>query len=295
MKKNLITIIAALAAVLCLPACQKEGAAPEFQAAQEQGHESIVFTAMGDGFSADVQTKATSAVTSLSSFNVNCVKGTMGSSETSVFNSAFSGSSSYTGGKYWPATDQGYKFYASNATMTAAATGPTIAATNATDIVCAVLASPSYKASNALVFNHIFARVGTCKISAPSGYTVSNLSVKITPKTGGTYSLYAGNGKTDGTGWSSTTNGSATTIASALGSTTDNGLYLVPGSYTLTATYTLTQGDYSESFTKTASVSLTGGKVNNISATLPAGNAAQITFTVSVTAWTDNNITASFS
>lgn len=294
MKPHLIITLASLGAVLCLASCQKEGPAADRFRTSEGDISPIVFTAEGEGFSASVQTKATSAVTTLSSFNVNCVKGTLGSAETSIFNTSFTGSPSYTGGQYWPASDQGYKFYASNVTMTPAAGGPTIAATNATDVVCAVLSSPSYKASNALVFNHIFARLGTCKISAPSGYTVSNLSVKVTPKTGGTYSLFAGNGKTDGTGWSSPTSGSATTIASALGSTTDNGLFLVPGSYTLTASYTLTSGAYSESFTKTATVALTAGKVNNISATLPTGNASQITFTVSVTAWSDNNITATF-
>lgn len=253
----------------------------------------ITFTAAGEGFDAAVQTKA-SAVTSLASFNVLAVTGTAGSAETTVFNAAFSGSSTYTGGKYWPSTDRSYHFYASNATIAPAATGPTIAATNDTDIVCAFLNTPAYKTSNALVFSHIFARIGTCKIAAPSGYTVSNLSVKVTPNTGGTYSLFAGNGKTDGTGWTSKTAGSQTTIASALNSTASNDIYLVPGSYTLSAAYTLTKGDYSESFTKSATVSLVAGKVNNISSTLPAGNAAEIQFSVSVTPWSDNNITATF-
>lgn len=254
----------------------------------------IVFTAEGEGFSSSVMTKAAAAVTSLSSFNVNCVTGTAGSAETSVFNVAFSGSPSFSGGKYWPSADPKYKFYASNVAMTPSAVGPTIAAVNTTDIVCAALLSPTYKASNALTFSHIFARLGTCKISAPSGYTVSNLSVKVTPNVSGTYNLFSGNGKTDGTGWSSKTPGSETVIASAVGSTASNDLYLVPGTYTLTASYTLTMGAYSESFTKSSTVSLMAGKVNNISATLPAGNAAGIQFTVSVTPWSDNNITASF-
>lgn len=270
----------------------KEGPAPMPGDLTQQSDE-IIFKAAGEGFSADVQTKA-SAVTSLSSFNVLAITGTAGSAESAVFNSGFSGTATYTGGKYWPATNPSYKFYASNATMAPAASGPTIAATNAMDIVCAYLGSPTYKASNTLTFNHIFARLGSCNISAPSGYVVSNLSVKVTPNTGGTYNMYTGNGKTDGTGWSGKTAGSQTTIASALNSSTSNDIYLVPGTYTLTASYTLTAGDYTESFTKSANVSLVAGKVNNISATLPAGNAVGISFTVSVTPWSDNNISASF-
>ena len=281
---------AAAAALLC--SCSKE------ETTLTQIHplmtDEIVFSA--GGLEAEVQTKATSAVTSLSTFNVNCVTGTMGSAETSIFNAAFSGTTSFTGGKYWPATDAGYKFYASNMTLTPSASGPTIAATNATDAVCAVLKAPTFKASNTLAFEHVFARIGSCKITAPAdGATVKSVSVSITPKTGGTYSLFAGSGKTDGTGWSSVSTGSATTLTSKTGDTADNGLYLVPGSYTLTAKYTLTRDGYEESFTKTATVNIVAGKVNNISATLPNSNAKQITFTVSVAEWGTNNITANLS
>lgn len=301
MKQNfrILTLLSATAlTVLSVLSCNKVagGAEPAPYDAVTRASEEIVFTAGGDLFDASVQTKAgTSAVTSLSSFNVLCVKGTAGSSESAVFNSSFSGSTNYTGGKYWPSTDQSYKFYAANESMTTAASGPTIAAANSKDIVCAFLASPTYRSSNKLTFNHIFARIGTCNITAPSTYTVSNLKVTVTPKTGGTYALFAGNGKTDGTGWSETATGSAVTLASALNSSADNNLYLVPGSYTLTATYTLTKGDYTEAFSKTSTVSLVGGKINNISATLPQGNAAEIVFTVSVTAWSNNSIEAQFS
>lgn len=278
-------------AALALASCQKESEV------RPVNNDEIRFTMDGE-FGASVKTKATTPVTSLTTFNVNAVTGTMGSAETSVFNVAFSkdgSTANYVGGKYWPNANPSYKFYAANAAMTPSASGPTVAAANTQDVVCAVLASPSYKASNALTFNHIFARVGKCTITAPAGYTVSNLAVKITPNTGGTYNLYKGNGKTDGTGWTGLTAGSPTTIASALDATADNGLYLVPGSYTLTATYTLSAGDYTENFTKTSTVSIVGGKVNNISATLPGGNAQQIVFTVSVADWGVNNITATLS
>ncbi len=287
----LVTVVDTLCAIASV-SCQKEGAAVSGAPLPEASDE-IVFTA-GGAFDATVETKSVTLVNSLSSFNVLCVKGTAGSSESAVFNSAFQGSSSFTGGKYWPLTDLSYKFYASNIALTSAATGPTVSATNDTDVVCAVLTSPTYKASNTLTFNHIFARVGSCKVSAPSGYTVSDFSVTITPKTGGTYSLFSGNGKTDGTGWSNVTQGAATTVTTQIDDAVSKNIYLVPGSYVLTASYTLSIGDYSESFTKTSTVNLVGGKVNHITATLPSGNASAISFTVSIAEWGTNNIEATF-
>lgn len=287
----LLTAVATLCAIASV-SCQKEGAAVSGAPLPEASDE-IVFTA-GGAFDATVETKAT-AVTSLSSVNVLCVTGTAGSSETTVFNSVFnSGAYGYSGGKYWPLTDQSYKFYASNVDMTPAATGPTVSATTETDVVCAVLTSPTYKASNTLTMNHIFARVGYCRIMPPTDHTVSNLSVTITPKTGGTYSLFAGNGKTDGTGWSNVTTGTSTVIATQPNTRESTGVYLVPGSYQLTASYTLSIGDYSESFTKTSTVNLVGGKVNNITSTLPNSNATELKFVVTVAEWGQNSIEATF-
>lgn len=247
----------------------------------------IVFTADGCGIVADVRTKA-AAVTSLSSFNVNCVTGTPGSSEVSNFNVPFSGSTNYTGGMFWPSTDPGYKFYASNVSVTPAASGPTVAASNTTDVVCAVCLSPTYLASNSLTFNHIFARLGKTTVSVQSGYSLSAFSLSITPKTGGTYNLFSGNGKSDGTGWSATTNGAPVILATNSGENAATDTYLVPGNYILSATYTLTKGDYSITKSSvTKSVPITGGKINAISATLSGASASDITFTVSVAPWGD--------
>ena len=71
-------------------------------------------------------------------------------------------------------------------------------------------------------------------------------------------------------------------------------MYLVPGSYTLTVSYTLTKGDWTQNFTKSASVTLVGGKINNISGTASGGNASEISLSVSLTPWGSNNITADF-
>lgn len=264
----------------------------------------ILFTAEGEGIVTEVLSKATTAVTSLTSFNVECVTGTLGSAETEKFNATFTkdgSTSNYKGGQFWPKDDAGYKFYAANATITKAITGPTIAATNATDIVAAVLVSPTFKTTNSLVFNHIFARLGACKVTAPTNYSVSNLSVKITPKTGGTYNMFTGNGKNDGTGWSATSTGSAVTLNSgsidvaetSTAAATDT--YLVPGSYSLSVSYDLTQGAYTEHFDKTTNAqSILGGKINAINLSLPDGAASEIVFTVTVTPWGDNTVNFGF-
>ena len=250
-------------------------------------------TGLESAFSATVQTKAT-AVTDLSSFNVTCTTGSAGS-ETSVWNNvAFTKDGSVfkagDGGKWWPSTDPGYHFYAANAALTFNADGPTVAATNGTDVVCAYMPSPAYKTPNTLEFKHIFARITDVTFSSIDGYTISGISVTITPKTGGTYNLRTGNGKTDGTGWSSLTTGSATGIANATPGTKTNDLYLVPGNYTLTASWTATKGNYTKTFSnKTVDIAVVGGKRNSITASL-TGDASEVLFSVSVAAWGSNTI-----
>ena len=225
-------------------------------------------TPMPDPFVAD-GTKA-SAVTSLSSFYVSAVTGSAGS-ESSAFNSTqftqVPGSSPavYKGSKFWPASNQNYKFYASNRPLTFAASGTTVSATNTTDVICAYLTSSTYKAKNTLSFEHIFARIGNVTVSADAPYTISNVNISITPKTGGTYNLRTG-------AWSSTTDGSSTTIASAIGSNS-NDLYLVPGTYQLTASWTARQGSYREDFfNKSVNVTLVAGRINNIICTFTGDN-----------------------
>lgn len=248
---------------------------------------------------AEVVTKAT-AVTSLSSMYVSATKGDAGG-ETSkwtstTFTSDGAGTPTYTGGKYWPDTDESYHFYASNNALTFAAAGTTVSANNGTDVVCAYMASPTYKSKNTLTFQHIFARIGNMVVSAASGYTISNVSIKITPKTGGTYNIRTGLNQTDATGWSSLTTGSATELANTTPGTKANDLYLVPGDYTLTASWRAVRGDYTHDYTDVSSsavVSIEKGKVNNISVTL-GGNATEISFGVSITAWDSANKTATF-
>lgn len=263
---------------------------------QQPESKEIVFTAC-DVMSATVNTKA-SVITSLQSdgFYASATTGT--SSETQLWNNAgFTYvSNQYKGDKYWPASNNGIHFYASNYQMTFNAGGCSVNNVNANqkDIVCAYLASPAWGESNELTFEHIFSRIGNVSVTAPTGYTVSNLNISFTPFVSGSYNL-----KTKE--WSGKTTNSSSpvqTIATSPSNSNSNNLWFIPGTYTLTATYTLEKGTgegrYIENFTKTASVSLQAGKLNTIQTTLPAGSATDILFTVTVTPWDNTTITAVF-
>ena len=258
----------ALAAVTLLgTSCQRELVLPDVTVPDGQ----IVFGS--EGLDLSVETKAT-AVASLSSFYVTAVTGSAGS-EASAWNSVqFSqvpGSSpaSYAGGKYWPASNPGYKFYGSNVALNFAAGGTYVNASNATDVVCAYLSSPTYNTKNTLSFEHIFARLCRVDVAAQTGYTISNIQMYITPKTGGTYNLRTGAGHTDGTGWSSVATGSATLISNKTGAT-NNDIYMVPGTYTITCSWVSTDpSGASVTHTNEAStLPIKGGATNNISVVL---------------------------
>ena len=137
--------------------------------------------------------------------------------------------------------------------------------------------------------------VGDVVITPATGYTISNVSVSITPYTGGTYTIKTGAGKTDNVGWSNLTAGSPVLISgSTCPSAKANDIYLVPGSYTLTASWQANINEYERVYTnKTVNVQLVRGKVNVINATL-GGDAEEIKFNVSVNAWTENNINSTF-
>ena len=247
------------------------------------------------GLNASVTTK-TAEVTgaNLSEFYVAATTGS-GQSQVEAWNNAVFtcvSSSWVAEGIYWPESDPNYNFFASNRPMTVSANGATVAATSDYDVICAYKesSSVSYKHTNNLVFKHIFARIGKCKIQAPEGCTVTGLSVSVVPKTGGTFSV--ANVETGG-GWTSPVTGTSTVIANTLNSDTRADLYLLPGQYTFTASYTLTKGNYNESFTKTANLSLQAGVISDLSSTLVFGGST-LEFGVTVTPWTTSNLNLSF-
>lgn len=298
MKKILLFVFSALAVVAV--SCNKNNVTPEVSAMEdaEQWLAPIEFAIEGE-FAPVAETRGASEVTTdnFSSMKVTATTGT--SSETAVSgfgNTTFTKSGSvWKGGKYWPVSNPGYHFYASNAEMTHTNNGQTVSPQNAgTDVIVGYIASPTYQQSNAFTMGHIFAQIGTMQITAPSGYTVSELKVSLKPKTSGTYNLKSGSWTSKGTEGSATyilgTGSSGVSIGTAGGNiiSADNDLWLVPDTYTLTATYKVSIGDYtSNTLTVTGNVSLDQGKNNNISATLPSNNtgATEIQFTVTVTPW----------
>lgn len=289
-------VILVVSGAILLVACEK------FMAYDALPDGLIAFNQDGLVLDTSVETKATEVTESTldnNGFNVSCSVGPA-ESEVMVWNNAafskFNGVFIAEGeGKWWPTSDPNYLFFASNSALTFTTSGCTVAASNTTDVVCAYLPSSTYKQVNSLTFNHIFARIGSVTVNASPDYTISGVSIRITPKTSGTYNVRIGNNQTDGTGWSNTLTGTETEIANASPGIKSNDIYLVPGIYSLTATWTAAkEGEYTETFTdKTYDISVTGGKVNSISATL-SGNAEEINFFVYITPWESNNINAKF-
>jgi hypothetical protein len=287
MKTKLIPIVASLMALSLLLSCNK---APS---PSEPGQ--IVFRTQPK-ITVDVQTKASEvnqAALVASGFKVSATTGEA-ESETAVWTDvAFTKGTEYfqaSGGKWWPSTDPNYHFYTSNITLTHTDDGATVSATNDVDVVCAYLPDPNYNEPNTLAFKHIFARITDVTLTAVDDYTITNISVTITPKTGGTYNLRTGADQTNGTGWSDLVSGSPVTIANTTPGTKANDLYLVPGTYTVTATWTATKGNYTKTFSnRTCDIDVVGGAINSISAQL-TGDASEVVFSVNVTAWGSHDI-----
>lgn len=253
---------------------------------ENQTPKEIVLCVGGDTIDMQVQTK-TSAITSVpSTLNYSMTTGTLGSEETSKKGSTSGnvGSGKIATGVYQTLSPTSYNYYVSNAAITFSASGSTISAANTTDVIAGTVTSNETNPSVKL--DHIFARTGTFTLNAQEGYEISGISWKIqSGSSGGTKGTFNMATKM----WSSVSALAQQSVASG----TD--LYLVPGNYTLSVTYTLKKEDWTNTFTKTASVKLEAGKINNISGTAVGGTAEEITLSVTLTAWTDNDITITFS
>jgi len=265
-------------------ACQKM---PSSVQEPVEGQE-IVFNLNGDGIDFNVQTK-TSVVSSVSSVfwqinNGSTPVAAVGSNPTSV------SSNKVSTGYYWPSSSATYTFYVSNVTFNSSSKA--ITATNATDIVCGSATETSLTSAGtnvSVTLDHIFARTGSLTLNAPSGYSVSvsKWEIKSSGSATGTAGTY-----TIGGSWGST----ATTELARQEFTGSSDLYLIPGTYTVWVTYTISKSPgYSETLTKSSTVTLQQGKVNSISATAPNGSATEIKFNVSVTAWGSVTLNPTFS
>lgn len=273
MKKLIISLVLAGVALLSCNRIPEPGAG--------LSADEVAFKVKGSSSYLNMDTKATVVNTASivsSGFKASMTKGEEGEETLLWGNVAFTHSAGvFSGGKWWPSSDQNFHFYASNVPMTHSADGNTVAADNATDVVVAYLGSPAYRQVNSLVFNHVFAFLGDVTVAAEEGYTLSGVSIRIVPQTGGTYDIKSG-------AWSDVTTGSSTEIADVAGVNT-NDFCLVPGTYRVLASWTATKGDYSETFTDMdVDVTLVAGRVNKLSTVL-GGRATELRFSVSVTPW----------
>ena len=251
---------------------------------ENQHPQQIVLCVGDDTIDMDVQTKTTAITAIPSTLYFSVTTGESGSSETQKTASAqvSPASGKIATGLYQTANATSYNYYVSNCPITFAASGSTVSASNATDVIAGTATSDS--TSPSVTLDHIFARTGNLTLNTQDGYTLSVISWSIASSTGGTAGTYNIATKA----WSQLTKLATTSI------TKTSDMYLVPGNYTLTVKYTLTKGDWTQNFTKSAVVTLVGGKINNISGTASGGAASEISLAVSLTPWGSNNITADF-
>ena len=245
----------------------------------------IVIGVADETIDMQVQTKTAEITTLPTSLYYSLTGGTAGSAETTKKTSS---EASLSGGKiatglYQTLNPSSYNYYVSNLPIVFDAKGSTLSATNTKDVIAGTVTSSGIDPSVKL--EHIFARTGSLTLGTQTGYTISNIEWKIKSGsgtgTGGTYNIQT-------KAWSVVTALSERTF------TSDSDLYLVPGAYTIIVSYTLKKGDWVNSFTKKATVTLVAGSVNNISGTASGGDASEISIAVTLTPWGTNNIQAIF-
>lgn len=269
-----ITLILMLAGILV--SCKKENVSKEDTSSTGE----IILSVEDDSIPVEVSTK-TSAVTSMpSSLYWGATTGS--GTETAKWSSASASvsASKISTGKYQTASPTTYNYYLSNLSMSVGANTTVTATggTSGTDVICGRASSSSVTPS--VTLGHIFARTGSLTLNVPSGYTATSVTWQIVKSgantgTSGMYNLRTG-------AWSSCSG-----LVSNTSITGSSDIYVVPGVYTITCSFTLTKGDFTKSYTETGNVTLAAGKINNITATTMTDEAVQVSFSVSVSAWSD--------
>lgn len=298
MKIQGYTILKSLLLALALGACRKEYREEE---AGGPAQAPILFQAGGARMMAQSVTKVgivDGSTLTTSGFQVSATVGS--APEREVWTNAWFSPSGdvFRGDKWWPLDQLSYHFYASNASLTFTADGNIISAHNETDIVCAYLASPTFKSLNSLQFNHIFACLGDVTVSAVDGYSISDIQMTLVPHIGGTYNLKTGDGHTDGTGWSDISVGPAIDLAGTVPGTQENDLLLVPGEYAVCISWTATSaGGASDHYSVNTQMSLSAGRRSSVSCSL--GGAPEVSLGVSLSPfdeveWVDDPAYLSF-
>lgn len=222
-------------------------------------------------------------ISTLDRINISCSTGSAGVSEVEKW--TLSGLSVNGGkvqtGKYWPATDEKYIFYASNQAMTPGSKGPEINVNSDTDCLVARNLTPRFKEANTLTFNHILSRIVGCSVSGPGDYQLSNAKLDFIPVATGKYNC----GTQE---YTRISNGSKVNLVSAAGEKNGMDIWTLPGEYVLTASYKLTKGDWTKSYTTTKTLTLLPGKRHRINASfsIPQDDeAAAVDFNIEIIDW----------
>jgi len=284
MNKTHFLFLAALAA-LC--SCNKE--TQEYNSAR--GEEIVI--GMGDSFDATVETKTTAITAVPTTLYWGATKGGNAAgttNETLVWSKASASLSSgkISTGKYQTNTPTAYNYYVTNKDNLTVGTSTTTITTDNTVDALAGRTFGNSTTSPSVELQHIFSRTGTLTMNTQSGYTISAVSWTIAGSstvngTAGTYDLKSGT-------WTA----ASTKITEDTAIASDSDMYLIPGTYTIKCTYTLTKGDWTRTFTKSASVNLTMGKINNITGTASGGDASEIKITVTLADWQTVTLTPTF-
>lgn len=205
-------------------------------------------------------------VTSLTSMYVSAVQGSAGSESDFFSNEVFTGSETLMqGGVFWPRSgDCDLSFYASNVPMSFSAGGTSVSVDGSTDVVVSYLPDADYGVINHLTFSHVQTRIGSLTVRPDDGYTVTDISISVTPKTSGVYNIRTA-------GWSSVTEDAPMVLATASGTVSPD-LWLIPGDYDLVLSWSAAKGLYSETFSSVVrTVSLPAGRVSSFTVVLGGG------------------------
>ena len=273
--------LTAIAAILASVACNKPA---EILPGQDTSTTQEIVIGVGEGFTAEVDTKATAVTSVPSTLYWGATTGTSTEASKWIATSASVSSDKINTGHYQTATPTAYNYYVANQTFSVGASTTMTVANNNTDIVAGRTAANNTTIPS-VSLNHIFARTGSLTANAPSGYSISGISWKIVGKsdingTAGTYNMTSG-------AWTA----ASTKLTSETSLTGSSDMYLIPGTYTVKVTYTLSKGEWSSTATKSADVTLVKGMINNITGTVnDLGGASEIVLSLSVSPWTQNNI-----
>lgn len=261
MKKNIL-ILAALLSASCAKEKTNEGPGKE-----------ICFVT--SGLEVEVETKVEEVtMENLESFNVAAITATNPDEIAWTAVAQRSGNRYHTG-KYWPLTNPVYRFYASNYDIAIDSGAPCTIVDRSLDAVCGAMTNPSFNAeSTTIVMRHIFSRIGRVSVTSEYGYTLSDVSVKLTSvRTGGKYSLKTFR-------WYDCT--SRDNVALQIG---DNDILVVPDTAEIEVSYTMTKGDYSHSFVSTSNVTFMEGKICDLNLNVKSDPAIPVRVIVSLAPW----------